>query len=311
MPPVYSHSRLSSFENCPKQFHFRYVERIRVDTESVEAFVGKLVHAVIEKLLGVVDRGQIPSLAAVLKRYHVWWDERYDAARIRIVRAENPPEHYRGAGERCLENFYRRHYPFDDGESVGVEERIAFRLDDAGRYRIQGFVDRIVRARDGALEVHDYKTGARVPPKPVLDRDRQLAFYQIGVAERFGHDGEIRLVWHYLLRNQIRRSQRTRDQLEQLRAETIELIGRIESEQAFEARTGPLCRWCEYVDGCRAGAASVGRPAPVAETLADAVGEPVAEANASLPSPDPAPPPTGRIDPGFTPGPHDQLPLFG
>ena len=39
MPTVYSHSRLSSFENCKKQFHFRYVLEVPTDTEGIEAFV--------------------------------------------------------------------------------------------------------------------------------------------------------------------------------------------------------------------------------------------------------------------------------
>ena len=38
---VYSHSRLSSFENCPAQFRYRYIDKVETETEGVEAFVGK------------------------------------------------------------------------------------------------------------------------------------------------------------------------------------------------------------------------------------------------------------------------------
>ena len=48
MLSVFSHSRLSSFEKCPKQFHFRYVLHIPAESESVEAFLGKRVHEVVE-----------------------------------------------------------------------------------------------------------------------------------------------------------------------------------------------------------------------------------------------------------------------
>ena len=41
MPTIYSHSRLSSFENCRKQFHFRYILQIPAETEGIEAFLGK------------------------------------------------------------------------------------------------------------------------------------------------------------------------------------------------------------------------------------------------------------------------------
>ena len=60
--PVYSHSRLSSFDNCPKQFHFRYVLKIPSETESIEAFLGKRVHEVLERLYVFVRDGRVPSL---------------------------------------------------------------------------------------------------------------------------------------------------------------------------------------------------------------------------------------------------------
>ena len=60
MATVYSHSRLSSFENCPRQFYYRYVERVPIETESVEAFVGKRVHEVLERLNHFVGRGLVP-----------------------------------------------------------------------------------------------------------------------------------------------------------------------------------------------------------------------------------------------------------
>lgn len=252
--PVYSHSRLSSFENCPRQFFFRYVEKVPVETESVEAFLGKRVHEVIERLNRFVERGMVPSLPKVLARFRALWDESFSAERIRIVRAENPPESYRESGERCLSNFYRRHYPFDRDESLGIEQHVTFVLDGEGRYRMQGVIDRIVRAADGAVEIHDYKTGRWVPNQAKLDQDRQLALYQIALATQHG-DAPMRLVWHYLLRDQTRVSTRTPAQLDELRAAIVERIDAIEAEQRFEPTPSALCGWCEFREICPATAA--------------------------------------------------------
>ena len=49
MPPVYSHSRLSCFEDCPKRFHYRYILKVPAETQSIEGFVGKQVHEVLER----------------------------------------------------------------------------------------------------------------------------------------------------------------------------------------------------------------------------------------------------------------------
>lgn len=271
MSEIFSHSRLSSFEDCPKKYEFRYVLKIPRETESIEGFVGKRVHEVLERLYVATGRGHVPTLPQVLQRYRTLFDEHYDPERVRVVRKETPVEEYRKNGERSLTNYYRKHYPFDADETLGLEERINFDLDGGGRYRILGFVDRISRARDGVTEIHDYKTGRWVPDQKQLDEDRQLALYQIGVTEKLGVDGPMRLVWHYVLRNQVRTSTRTPEQLASLRAETAELIDHIRAEERFEPRQSALCSWCEYNDICPA-MATGDRPAP-ARASSDPAGD--------------------------------------
>jgi putative RecB family exonuclease len=271
MSEIFSHSRLASFEDCPKKYEYRYVLKIRRDTESVEGFVGKRVHEVLERLYIAAGRGRVPTLPQVLYRYGALFDEHYDPERVKIVRSENSLDVYRENGERSLTNYYRRHYPFDADETLGLEEHLLFDLDGAGRYRIQGFVDRISRARDGAIEIHDYKTGRWVPNQKKIDEERQLALYQMGVTERYGANTPVRLVWHYVLRNQVRTSTRTLEQLNSLRAKTAALIDRIGSQTRFEPNTSALCNWCEYNDVCPA-VASGRADAPAEATPAAATG---------------------------------------
>ena len=296
---LYSHSRLSSFDNCSRAFRYRYVDKITVDVESIEAFMGKLVHSVVEKLNLVTAAGQVPSLPAVLRRYEAMWEETYDPGRVRIVREGSESGLYRTIGARCTENFYRRHYPFDLDESIGIEKKVAFALDGEGRYKIRGVIDRLVRTRAGGIEVHDYKTGQRVPSQAVLDRDRQLALYQLAIREHFAEE-PVALVWHYLASDRVRRSQRTLEQLEQLRGETIERIDAAERETEFAPKVGPLCRWCEYNDRCEAGRRHLGLgPIEPAELEPLSTSGPVAELKL-----EPDPPADARV------AADEQLPLF-
>ena len=69
MSTIYSHSRLSSFENCPKKFEFRYILNVEAETEGIEAFVGKRVHEILERLYLFVEDGKVPSLEKVIARY--------------------------------------------------------------------------------------------------------------------------------------------------------------------------------------------------------------------------------------------------
>ena len=252
MPEIYSHSRLSSFESCPRKFHYRYIQKLAVETESIEAFAGKRVHEVLERLYKAALQSRFPSLERVLRLFRELWTEHFKPESVRIARAENAPELYRENGERCLTNYYRRFYPFDGDQTLGLEQHVSFSLDAVGAYRVQGVIDRVVRTRDGVLEIHDFKTAQRVPSQQILDRDRQLALYQIGVAEMYGADQPIRLVWHYLLRDQVRTSTRSPEALEDLREHTIQLIDAIRSERSFEPRPSALCGWCEFAEICPA-----------------------------------------------------------
>lgn len=251
MQQVFSPSSLDSYETCPKKYHFRYVEKLPVDSEGIEAFVGKRVHEVLERLYRFTDEGRVPSLERVVWRFHQMWHERFDAKRLRIVRRETDFDDYRRQGVRCLENAYRQLYPFDRDETLGLEHPIQFRL-GGGDYRLRGIIDRLVRAPDGVLEIHDYKTGKRVPHQAQLDRDRQLALYEIGVRQQTGEQGDVRLVWHYLLGSQVRTSTRTAEQRDELAASTRGVIDRIRCETEWKPVKSALCDWCEYRAWCPA-----------------------------------------------------------
>lgn len=293
MGAIFSHSRIASFENCPKQFEFRYVQKIESETESIEAFVGKRVHEVFERLYLFAGRGQLPGIEKVVDRYHKLWEEAYDAARVRVVREGASLDGYRALGERCVRGYYLRHYPFDQSETLGLEKRVVFSLDPAGEFKVQGIIDRIARARDGAIEVHDYKTGARVPNQKALDEDRQLALYQLGLAREFGADTPFRLIWHYVAKDATRVSTRTPNDLERLRASTIARIAEIRSATEFPTRKTALCNWCEYRAICPAFA---GEPATGPADLEAGSGP-----AAGLPGPNTAEPPALASSAGPTP----------
>ena len=77
----------------------------------------------------------------------------YDADRVKIVRDDTSVDDYRANGDRSLQYFYRRHYPFDGDQTLATEHRVLFSLDEKGDYRLQGIIDRVVRSRDRAIEI--------------------------------------------------------------------------------------------------------------------------------------------------------------
>ena len=68
---IYSHSRLSCFEQCPNKFKLKYIDNVESDIEqSVEAFLGSRVHETLEKLYRDLDYHKLNSLDDLLVFLH-------------------------------------------------------------------------------------------------------------------------------------------------------------------------------------------------------------------------------------------------
>ncbi len=255
--PLYSHSRLQSFQNCPRQFAYRYIEKPDIERlDTIEAFLGSRVHETLEKVYRDVEMERTPKWEDVLDDFEQRWDKEY-SDRVRIVRGDYDAEDYRNVGRRCLKEYFVRHYPFREGRILGLEKRILVDLpDDNGKvYKLQGYIDRLVDIGDGQYEIHDYKTSRNVPDQEKLDSDRQLALYQIGIEARYRDVRKVHLVWHYVRADKEVRSYRTPEQLDQLKYDTINLIKEIELKSAagdLPPNETMLCDWCEFYSICPA-----------------------------------------------------------
>lgn len=247
--PTYSHSRLSAYENCPFGYKLQYIDKIKRETEGIEAFLGSCVHDTLKKCYDNVRRGKVDTLDELLAYYEKVWAKNWHEE-IVITRKDLTADHYHSLGKKILEGYYKRHAPFDEDITIDTELNLNFFLDDEGKYRLTGFIDRLARAPDGTVWIHDYKTGAYLPPQAEADKDRQLALYQIGVRKRWPGMKDIRLVWHYLAFDFDLVSTRSEEALSGLCTDTCHLIDSIEADSTFAPRESALCDWCSYPDLC-------------------------------------------------------------
>lgn len=246
---IYSPSRLETYRQCPQKFKYTYIDKIPSEMEGIEAFMGSRVHEALEKLYTHLRFCKSISLEELLDDYRQVWEKKWHDA-VQIVRAEMTPDEYRALGEKCLVDYYQRYDPFDQSRTLGIEHPVKFSLDDAGQYIIRGVIDRLSQPKDGTLWIHDYKTKGFFPTQQDLDEDRQLAFYQLAVQKLWPETKEIELIWHYLIFDQEIHSRRSREELEDLRQETIALIQEIEGATKYPPRQSGLCNWCEYHQIC-------------------------------------------------------------
>lgn len=246
---VYSHSRIETFETCPLKYKFQYIERIPKVEESVEAFVGSRVHDTLEKLYKDLQLEKLNTLDELLSYYETQWQREWSP--VVKIRAEGLSErNYFAYGAKCIRTYYERYEPFNQSQTLATELKLEFALDADNCYRLLGFVDRAARRPDGTYEIHDYKTSRRLPAQKDVDRDRQLALYQLGLKQHWPEAERVELIWHYVGHDATLKSRRTPEHLEELRSRTIEMIRRIEAEANFEPIKGDHCEWCEYQPVC-------------------------------------------------------------
>lgn len=247
--PLWSHSRISAYESCPLKYRFRYIDRVRTARETIEAFLGSRVHEALERLYRDRKAGVLDTLPDLLSSLEASWDRRWHLG-VKIVRQGRTADEYRAVARDCVERYYGRFVPFDQEKTIALEHRVVLRLDKSGRYRLQGYIDRLAVAPDGVIEIHDYKTSESLPTQADLDADRQLALYQIGVQEGQLEVNDVRLVWHYLRHDERLTSTRDRAALADLRRRTLERVREIEAAADFPAKESRLCAWCEFLEVC-------------------------------------------------------------
>ncbi|MFZ1971173.1 MAG: PD-(D/E)XK nuclease family protein [Candidatus Nanoarchaeia archaeon] len=253
---VYSHSRLSSFEQCNLKYKFRYIDNIIPEIEkTIEAHLGSIVHKTLEWLYSEVKEKRIPSLDDFIMYFSKSWIEEYKPDLIENHGQDE--KYYFNKGVQYLLDYYNRYKPFDDN-TLEVEKEIFIDLDEEGKFRIRGFIDRLAyNLKTEEYEIHDYKTSNTMPKEDKIESDRQLALYSIAVKEMFGKEKEVKLIWHYLFFNKRIESKRTNEQLDQLKKETLQLINKIESTTEFKPNKSYLCNWCPYKPICPAWASDL------------------------------------------------------
>ncbi|MGH9468922.1 MAG: RecB family exonuclease [Terriglobia bacterium] len=247
---AYSHSQLSTFEQCPQKYRFKYIDRIKSGEErTAEAFVGSLVHEVFQKLYEDLKYEKLNSLDELLEQYFGEWRRRWNPG-VRLVKEGLEEANYRDYGARCIRNYYQRYYPFSQSQTLSTEHHLVFPLDSEARCVLQGYADRIARRADGTYEIHDYKTSGHLPAQAHADSDRQLPLYEIGLRALWRDVERVELVWHYVGLDSTLVSRRSPDQLAQLASQTVKLTEQIATCEEFPPVRSALCDWCEYRSIC-------------------------------------------------------------
>ncbi len=243
---TYSHSQLSTFEQCRYKYKLSYIDNKKVKISTVEAFMGNLVHASLEKLYKDLKFKKLNSLKELIAFYNNEWEKGWTDDII-IAKKEYAKENYRKMGEQYIIDYYSQYQPFDQMTIIGLETKDKIKLKDGSYYCIR--IDKF-GCKDNIYYVCDYKTNSKLKNQLEADTDRQLAMYSIWVKNKFKDAKKVILKWHMLAFNKEVISERTDNELKKLEEDTIKLIKTIETAKKFPTKVSNLCNYCVYKDQC-------------------------------------------------------------
>ena len=250
---TFSYSQLNTFKTCPQQYKIIYMDGIRKEDESIEAFIGKRVHEVLEWLYNKTNRKK-PYLTfdRLCQKYDDQWMEHWHK-KIHIADTRNSSDFYYTIGKRCLSNYYGRYGPTFDQMVEDTELKLQFKIGD---YNFRGVIDRLDHTGQGKWIVHDYKTTKHQKSQLQAMNDIQLALYQIAVEQNFGQVNDISLTWHFLRMGTEITILHTQEQLEVLQKKLIKMVEKIincmDDENNFLPKETILCSWCYLWEECNA-----------------------------------------------------------
>jgi RecB family exonuclease len=151
-------------------------------------------------------------------------------------------------GEGYLLGFLKNGYDKKD-KTISLEEKFTIKINN--ELKIGGTIDRVDDLGKNHYEIIDYKTGANIPTQKEVDKDMQLSFYSLAVSTLYKVNPEdIKLSLYYLDTQEKITTRRTKEEIESLKKEIIEIKEEIENSD-FKCNGNYFCQQgCEFSMFC-------------------------------------------------------------
>lgn len=250
----YSYSALKTFQTCPAQFKFQYIDKVAVPKKiTADTYLGNVVHRVLNKLYKLGADGIVLPKEEMLTVYHDEW-KKVDRDSITVSNEYYDLEDYVRRGEEMLLSHYEQYQPFRQGTLLGTELEIYFQLPGTPS-KFNARIDRLWKRDDGVVEICDYKTGQHLTKVGDRDFRQQMGLYQLAVREHFPHFETIEVAQYFLRMNEVIAYRFRPEELDELSEEIRTIVFAImhaEETNNFPPSESPLCSYCNYYHLCPA-----------------------------------------------------------
>jgi len=271
----FSPSAASMWEQCPRKWWYRYVDRLPEPPPGEPLVLGTFVHAVLESLLALPGPDRTPDAARALARSE--FDALVDTERWEgLGFDDDQARRFRQRAWATIEAYFAEFTP-TEVDPLHQELKVITTIDGVP---FIGFIDLVERGGpDGnSVVVTDYKTGK--PPDnstPWAEQDRaerllQPLWYALALVEKGQYNPAVARLLYFTavdtstgdfepLTGELA-APVTGDALDHARSELVRRwneIGEARQQGGAEAKPGPLCGWCPFVAHCPEGSEAVRR----------------------------------------------------
>jgi len=228
-----SNSKRDTFKQCKLKYRYKYVDRLaEYDLSNTDALhFGSYIHQIFEDGAAASGLDELTQLAEKHKDTY-----KFAAA-------------YNKKIEPCLKNFLRLNASFPE---VGIAE-LHFDLEIAEGITLNGFIDRIIKGKDGGVLVIDYKTGKREKSKVELFQDPQLKGYVYAVHKLYDVPlNKITAAHYYPITDNLVNVQYTSNQIFSHIRSVVDDVWKIRKSKKTDLTPirNQYCNWCPYKSLC-------------------------------------------------------------
>ena len=112
----FSHSKIGTFQKCPRAYEYRYVLRERERFSTIERHMGSSAHEVLRWMYEERSAGRRPSRQQVVERYAgQWYSPGLDGSIV--VKSGLGPDDYQDDGRRMVLGYFDGTFQNDDSDT--------------------------------------------------------------------------------------------------------------------------------------------------------------------------------------------------